>query len=202
MAEQRSGGFRKVLATTQGKTYTVVIVTFFMMVLMFFLAVRPAFLSITDQNEQNQEKREYLEELTAKENALKTLALQESQYQAEIDNLNIFIPHGRNDELVTVNLAELSDLYGCTLAGVNFSPDSLVEDDDLFAHLNLVAVPMDFTTVCPTANQQLMLGGVEGLPLPVRIEDISYAESKEQIEGEETLYEMSVNGTYYYWSGI
>jgi len=202
MADSRTTRVRKIMGTPQGKTYTIVLGTFFMLVLMFFLAVRPAFLSITNQNEQNEEKREYIEELTDKENALKQLALQESQYQEEIESLNTFIPRGRNDELLTANLSALADQYNCTLSGVNFNPDALVEDDDLFVHLNLVAVPMDFTTVCPTANQQLMLGGAEALPIPIRIDDISFAESKEQIEGEETLYELSVNGTYYYWSGI
>lgn len=173
-----------------------------MLVLMFFLAVRPAFLSITDQNEQNQQKREYLEQLTTKENALKQLALQESQYEDEIDSLNELIPQGRNDELVTANLAEMADQYGCVLSQVHFNPDGITEDEDLFIHLNITEVAMDFTTVCPVPNQQLMLGGVEGLPIPIRMEDITLSESKDQVEGQEKLFEMTVNGTYYYWNSF
>lgn len=190
----------KVLATPQGKTYAVLLITLFVAVLMFFLAIRPAFLSITDQNKLNDEKRTYLKQLTDKENALKQLAAQEARYSEEIALLEQFLPDGRNDELVIANISRMAEASGCSVETVSLGPSKLPTKPDIIHITNLLSVEGSIVTKCSLSSMQQLLGSIESFPIPIEVRSIGYSESKvqESLGGKD--YDLNMNITYYFWN--
>lgn len=198
---QRGLSLKTITATTQGKTYTIALVTFFIVILMFFLAIRPAFLSVTDQNAKNEEKRAYLLELTDRENALKQLARQEADNSFKIDVLNQIMPDKRNDEFVVANLSAISDRYNCSLQNVIFQTETLPKVEAAAVYANLFEVPFQITLRCEPQNLQLVIDHLEHFPLPIIMTSITYTNKEAELEEEAQtgLYTMNILANYYFW---
>lgn len=199
---QRRIEIKKILATTQGRAYAVVGVTIFLIVLMFFLAIRPAFLSITNQNTQNDEKREYLEELTDKENTLKALAKQEIELHSQIDLMNEYLPDKRNDEYFAANIAAIADLYGVDVLVINFNKNEVITDAELIQYTQMLSVPFRISVKGNLADLQLFLGHLENFPAPVRVEGMAYSDKEQEIFVEGTgvkAFTLDIDAVYYFW---
>ncbi len=190
---------RKVLATTQGQTYAVAGATIFIVILMIFLAIRPAFLSISDQNAKNDVKRAYLEQLIQFENSLKTLSQQKSDMQKEINELNLVMPDKRNDELVTANINAIVQKYQISLRILTFEKSIQSKDPKLAAYTNLLAVPVRISVSGTLQNLQLFLAEMETFPLPISMTAIGYSGSDIQSTDPLKQIDLDIDAQYFYF---
>jgi len=198
MATVRGITVKKILATTQGRTYAIAGVTIFIVVLMFFLAIRPAFLSISDQNVQNDIKREYLGRLTEYENNLKVLAEQETKYQDKITSLDSYISSKRNDEMVTANLYAMAEKYNCQITVLGFDTNTPPLIPELLEFTNLQRVNINLNIKGSLDNVSQFLGQFENFPVALRITSFSYGgEEANPLETEDISF--SIQSEYYFW---
>jgi Tfp pilus assembly protein PilO len=190
---------RKVLATTQGQTYAVAGATIFIVILMVFLAIRPAFLSISDQNAKNDVKRAYLDQLTEFENNLKILAQQKSDMQAQIDELNMVVPDKRNDEFVAANVNAIVQKYQVQLRILTFEKSVETKDPKLAGYPSLLAVPMRLSVSGSLSNLQLFLAELETFPLPISVSAIGYSGTDIQAIDPLKQIDLDIDAQYYYF---
>ncbi len=165
---------KEYLETKQGKTYFIAILTMITVAVMLIFAVVPATKSITDKIAQNRVRREYLEALTTKEEALKQLLTEEEVSQDKIQLLEQSLPSGRNDEYVLANVNELSKTTGNTVIASDFGEPVPA----IFRNINpdailLKQVPVTLTVQGSVNTLGEFLRRIEGFPTVLAVESIS-----------------------------
>jgi Tfp pilus assembly protein PilO len=187
-----------IIESSQGKTYLVAAVTLLVIVLMIFLAIAPAYRSITDQLTLNQFKAQYLADLNTKNSNLQTLATQEQKYTGQLSLLDSYLPAKDNTELVTANLNKISETYGCKLSLVNFGTKGVSANGKLpaGAYPSLVAIPLNVSLNCTPDQLPLFLQHLESLPIVIYSKTITYFYKS----GDSSIYTFSLTGEYYFWN--
>lgn len=197
---------KRILETTRGKTYTVALVTIVTVVLMFAVAIVPAYISVTNQLVENEEKREYIAELQTKEDNLRALTNQEEQYRDQIDLLNTYYPDKEGDEFIMSNVAAIAEKYNAQFVSGNFNRNRRLQDLDteLQNYASLRLVPFTATFNGSLSDLQLVIAHLESFPSLIKLESITYGtleeeggdEDEEVVDFENT---MSVEAIYYHW---
>jgi len=201
----RNKGLQDVIQTTRGRTYTVLIVTIIVIVLMFAVAIAPAYLSITNQIKNNDEKRDYLSELEEKETNLRTLAEQELTYTDQIAKLNQYYADQENDEFILANLNSIADNYNVVLSSVSFNNSAKSLPLSALVFPNLTRVQIAIGIQGELANMQLFLAALESFPSTITINTINYGINEEEslsAEERESLppYAMTLTAEYFFWA--
>lgn len=200
-----SSQIQKILDTTQGKTYTVILVTAVVIVLMVTFAIAPAYLSITDQFKENEEKRVYIAALDDKQEVLNTLAQQELDYTDQIQILEDLYPNQSDDEFVLANLDAMALHNRCRLMNVTYSRDiKNLPESGLAEFTGLARAPIHVELQGELADLQLFLTQLEQFPVSITINSLTYGltprnNSQEQLD-EPLPYTLSIEAEYFYWS--
>lgn len=212
MADQtipaRQNRIRRVMATTQGKTYTVAIATFLLVFGMFFLAIRPAFLSITNQNAQNDIKRAYLTGLTEKETILKQLAQQEAELTSEIAYFEELYKIRQDDEFMLANIASIAKNYQCQLISVNFQKRQPSKDPQIAATGLAIELPITINATGSIENLQQFLSHLESFPRAIRIASLTFSTKKTNdsaVENPVSLadsFDLVIEANYYFFQEV
>lgn len=183
-----------IMATTQGKTYTVFTVTLLVVVLLIVFAISPAYLSITNQISRNNAKMAYLADLDKKEETLRSLTNQEADLADEIDILNTDFKDKRNDEFMLSNMSKMASTYNCDLTSMTFGENKVPTIPDLTLYPEFTAVPTTITVSCDLAGLESFLAHVESFPSTMSIKTISYG----VVQNEK--YGMTIEAEYYFWN--
>ena len=110
---------KQILETTRGSTLGMGGITIFIVVLMIFFAVLPAYRSITDQLKNNEAKNTYLVALQQKKTILDKLAL---SYKENLDSINYFDLYNNsnlNTETFVANMDAIARQHDGILESIN-----------------------------------------------------------------------------------
>jgi Tfp pilus assembly protein PilO len=198
----KNNSLQELLKTTQGKTYTVIIVTIILIVLMFSVAIVPAYRSVTDQIAQNRVKSEYLEQLSKKEDILRILANQENQYRQEIDIINQIYQSRQNDEFVLANLNSLANQFNIRISSFGFSNKTLQNSSfaELDSFANLQRITINLSLEGDLQDFQYFLNSLESLPLVISVTNINYGLNTSTERDIRYRYIMNLQAEYYFWN--
>lgn len=187
-----------IIESSQGRTYLVVAITLLVITLMIFLAIAPAYKSITDQLALNQVKAQYLADLNTKSTNLQKLAAQEQQYSSELTLLDSYLPAKDNSELVTANISKIAEANNCKLGSVSFGVKAASTNPKIPAggYPNLLAVPLNISLTCAKENISGLIKHLEELPMVIYFNSVGYSYK----QGESSTYSLAVTGEYYFWN--
>lgn len=165
---------KEYLETKQGKTYFIAILTMITVAVMLVFAVVPATKSITDKIAQNRVRRDYLEALTAKEEALKNLLVEEEVSQDKILLLEQSLPSSRNDEYVLANINELAKTTNNTIVAADYGEAGPAKFTTQNPNAILLRqVPITLTVQGSISSLGEFLKKVEEFPTVLAVESIS-----------------------------
>jgi len=196
----RSSNLSLVLESTQGKTYTVILVTILIVALLLFVAAVPAYLSITNQLVRNEAKTKYLGDLDTKLEDLRELSEQEKSYSAEIDILNSLFKEKRNDEFIIANLSKLADKNNSKLLNLSFNETDTPTISELAAYSLFSAVPLSATFNGDIPNFEKLIKDIENFPATLTINSISYSKTTSSEGSANGPYIMLLEAEYYFWN--
>ncbi len=161
--------------TPQRKTYTVALVTITIVVLMIFLAIRPAIVSIFDRLNENEEKMKLLQNMDQKYQAIVSLNRQEQSYSDELDLLNDVMPDKREEFFIEANLAKMASMSGLSVVSLSVNKDprkSVIKEEVL---QNKVGFSYLYITVLGDKKDLVrFIELVENFPRPLNIATYSY----------------------------
>jgi len=115
-----SSTLRNFIATAQGKSYTIGVVTILLILVIFLVGVFPALSSIFLQIEQNSNRTQALEQIEIKRQTLRTLSVEESDKHAVTLSLNAYLPDKFDQVGIFNQLNEMATDTGSVLMAVTF----------------------------------------------------------------------------------
>ena len=203
---------KQVLETTKGSTLGMGGVTFFVIVMMLFFAILPAYKSITDQLKNNEAKTKYLEELKTKKNVLDTLAATYENKITEIDYFNLYNNPTPNTETLVANMDIIAKRNNSQLVGIKILNDSNYKSPDSssilgFSNLTPIKLEMDFNT--KVINISSLMKALEEFPLTMYFYKIDITQIHPIEEGgkvgtsplsvNDTMI-LAITGEIYFWN--
>ena len=195
----RSSNLSLILESTQGKTYTVILVTILVIALLLFVAALPAYLSITNQLVRNEAKTKYLGDLDTKLEHLKELSEQEKSYTEEIDILNSLFKEKRNDEFIIANISKLAEKNNCKLFNLGFSETEVPSISELGGFSLFSAVPVTITLNGDLVNLEKFLKDLENFPATITVKSVNYSKDSDNVAAP-NAFNMVINAEYYFWN--
>jgi Tfp pilus assembly protein PilO len=111
---------RNFIATTQGKSYTVVVVTVLLVIVIFLAGVFPALSSIFLQIEQNNSRTEALSQIETKRQTLRTLTAEEAEKRAVALSLDANLPSELDQIGIFTSLSNIAEDSGGELVAATF----------------------------------------------------------------------------------
>lgn len=194
---------REYLETKKGKTYFIGIITMVTVTVMLIFAVVPATKSITDKIAQNRVRREYLNALTTKEDAIKQLLSQEEQSQEKIQLLNASLPDRRNDEYVLANINGIAAAGNNTIISMDFGEDAPAKFTTRSSNASFLRqVPVTLSVQGNISSLGDFVKRIEEFPMIIAIESISFSNRNVQtlnlpLSRGDTVLSLKIN--YYYY---
>lgn len=107
--------FKALTKNPQRKTYTIVVATIVLIILLLFSAIRPAVTSVFDKTSSNSVKREVLADMDHKYESLVSLGGEADTRADSIAILHHSLPDGREEEIIIVNINNFVRLYDLDL---------------------------------------------------------------------------------------
>jgi hypothetical protein len=187
-------------------------VTFFVIVMMLFFAILPAYRSITDQLKNNEAKTKYLDALKTKKTVLDKLAVSYEDKITEIDNFNLYNNPVSNTETLVANMDIIAKRNNSQLAYIKFTNDPIYKSPDSsaftgFANLSPVKLDMSFHT--KVVNISSLMKALEEFPLTMYFYKIDITQERPvEVASTMTTYPLSTNdsmiiaitGEIYFWN--
>ncbi len=198
--ELQNKQLQSILSTQQGKTYTVFGVTLFVVVVMFFLAIRPSWVSITNKLSENETKSEYIAQAEDKLSTLKTLGDSYERRRPDINYLNTYLPETPEESFVLYNLTRMAIYKNLRMSFVKVGKTDYVEDEKLAEVPNTDILSENKFTITLEGNIDALeeyVKELENLGRIFNIESISY--SILETEDQTDLWQMTAQGYVYFW---
>lgn len=199
--KRKKSSIAQVMETTQGRTYTVILVTFLAIVLMIVVAISPAYLSITNKLSENEARRAYIEQLDQKQTNLDFIVNnQESQLATEIGLLDTLYADKNNDEFISANIAALSDSSGAVLTSIGFDrSDRRNNLSDIDSIPGAVSVKLSMSVIGTKDELELFIEKLESFPAVIIIHSLSYSLVEDEDLGYTGDYQMSITAEYFHY---
>lgn len=198
--ELQNKQLQSLLSTQQGKTYTVFGVTLLVVVVMFFAAIRPSWISITNKLSENQTKSEFIEQADDKISTLKTLGTSYEEYRPEINYMNYYLPETPNESFFLYNITRMATYKNLTLSFIKVGKSDYVEDERLSEVPNTDILSQNKVSLTISGNIAALeefVTELEGLGKIFNINSINY--SILETEDQSDLWQMSIQGYIYFW---
>jgi Tfp pilus assembly protein PilO len=113
--------FKKLTETPQRKTYTVVFATLILIILMIFLAVRPAIGSIFNRTSENKAKNDILTKMDTKYQNLQILNNERNNKNDSLVLLDEAMPQSRQEEFLVANVKSLAQESDLQVTAININ---------------------------------------------------------------------------------
>lgn len=177
MNNSASSKLREILQTKQGKTYTVALVTFGTIFFLFFFAIRPAWLSITNKVEENAAKQKYIDDATAKLSTMRNLdSLYLQKYTAITLLNNYFLTSKLEDSFNAKNLMPLILKRNLILESYRIqSPRTLEDQSIILDSVNVAQIEISFNVYGELSDLESFLEDLETLPKIINVKSVSYS---------------------------
>ncbi|KKR05523.1 MAG: hypothetical protein UT34_C0002G0030 [candidate division WS6 bacterium GW2011_GWF2_39_15] len=187
MASSKGIDYLKIInGSVQSKTYSFVIFTVIVVIVLLIGAVRPTLLTITKINKDIKEKKLINTQLDTKLQNLSTLSNQYGSIKSDADTLPLMFPTQGNFSLFMSNIEEISKANGFTLNGINFN-----KNDDFIMKLKVLKPWSARITVSgKKANIIKLLKAYESMPMYPVVNQLSY--SNKQDESNQTTFSINL----------
>lgn len=196
----------QIIHSSRSASYTIGLITLFIVVLMIFLAIMPAYKSITDQLASNEAKTIYLNDLTTKKNTMDRLLREYEQFSDQINLFNEYQQVRANNELVVANMDRLARDYSVNLISSNYEKEVPPKNEPYSKIVGLMAQPFTLSFKGELANLENLLAKLEQYPTLLSFKTISYNHGETSTAGAtgvalsgDRTFTLSLNGEYYFW---
>ena len=195
----------RILATRQGASYAVGIVTLLMVVIMLFLAILPAYRSITDQIKSNETKLKYLQDLKTKKSSMDDLLKQYNDNTDLIKQFEAYYKNKTNNEMLLANLDLIAGNNNCILENATFKQVGAPKAVEMQAFAGIQAQPFDISFKGQLPDLNNVIKHLEEFPVTLRYNDLSYSHVKSagsQVDvpvSQDYLFTLNLMGEYYFW---
>lgn len=186
--------------TPERKTYTVAIATIAMVVLLTFLAIRPAIASILDRLDENDKLRDVKSQLDIKYENLLTLNKSETERAAQLKVLDAAMPTSKNEELLYANLMELVNRNNVNFISISFSPETGKSSLDATVLGNKTEFRQYTLSVNGTRTDvTALLSDIESFPRVMNVNRVTITPDQASglIQGNEVKADIEVEFYYY-----
>lgn len=196
----------QIIHSSKSSTYAVGLITLFITVLIIFLAILPAYKSITDEIANNKVKTQYLQDLNAKKDAMNQLEQQYNDNSTLIDVFNKYNLTRNDNELIIANLEKIAQNFGVQLSNTSFSATAAPTAAPFNGIVNLNTQPYSYELKGTLTNLHSFLAYIETLPIIMNINTISYnhGTTTAGVAGvtvsEDPTFTMDLSGVYYFWN--
>jgi hypothetical protein len=201
---------KQLISTTKGSAISTVAVTLVMVVLMIFLAILPAYRSITDQLKNNEAKETYLQQLQIKKNTLDKLGL---DYEDNIDKINFFNKYNSSTldtETFLANIDALAKSNKAKLTNISIAENSsysAVAESPFIDMVYAKAQELSMTFRLQLNDVAYLVNSLEKFPLTIYIQSMEITQqsnntsySTMQTLNENGLVELDIKGEIYFWN--
>lgn len=201
---------KQLISTTKGSAISTGAVTLVMVVLMIFLAILPAYRSITDQLKNNEAKETYLQQLQIKKNALDKLGL---DYEDNIEKINFFNQYNNstlNTETFLANIDAISKSNKAKLTNISIAENaaySAVAESPFKDMVYAKAQELAMTFRLQLSDVAYLINSLEKFPLTIYIQNLEILQqsnntsfSTTQTLAENGLVELNIKGEIYFWN--
>jgi hypothetical protein len=192
---------QEVLKTEQGKTYTVLGITILTVLAMFILAIRPAWVSITNRMSENKTKQQYLKDADEHLAILDSLQTDKENYNTAISYLNTYLPQEPDESFVVRNLTEMAKSLNVQIAYLKIDKAIYPTNENVIILPNaeiLGESKANITIEGDLNSFQKYIQGLENFGKLIDIENISYI-SMEDDAGNFTKWQMNIICYFYFW---
>jgi Tfp pilus assembly protein PilO len=191
---------QKLMETPQGKTYTVLGVTIITVLIMFMLAIRPAYISITNRISENNKKQEYIDEANNKIGDLQELNNQANTYDDAINYLNNFFLDDTAKEAFTIgNIINIADNRNLTIDFIRVDEAEPLPENEFEDVSDLDILAQNTITINARgsiSNTRLFIQDLENLGEIMNIENINLSIEEEE---DDDNWRLSVQANFYFW---
>jgi hypothetical protein len=152
--------------------------TIFVAILLVVFAIRPTILVITEINSEIKEKQRIYDALDKKIKAMVSLDEQYTEFNQELDSLQLIYPTSGNFSLFLSNIEAVVSRNGFALKGLSFTE----YDSDLYDISTKVLSPwaVQVSVVGPSNNLDNLFDDLEAMPMYPVIDRLSYGQNDEE----------------------
>jgi hypothetical protein len=178
--ERKQFGYIQFLKEPPSKTtmYYLAGFTIFVAILLVVFAIRPTILVITEINSEIKEKQRIYDALDKKIKAMVSLDEQYTEFNQELDSLQLIYPTSGNFSLFLSNIEAVVSRNGFALKGLSFTE----YDSDLYDISTKVLSPwaVQVSVVGPSNNLDNLFDDLEAMPMYPVIDRLSYGQNDEE----------------------
>ena len=202
---------KKALGTMQGSTISVGSVTLFVVILMIFFAILPAYKSITDQVKNNEAKTKYYNDLVQKKTSLDKLAQSYETNKTIIDFFNLYTTSTPDTEVMTANLDKIAKGNNFVLTSITIldTTGTTSKDSPFINYSNITVKAINLTFEGPLEKTSILLNDLE--KFPISINDSTFRISQKKNTGanantakqsfiQNNIVQISISGEFYFWN--
>jgi len=200
---------KRILGTSKGSTLGVGSTTIFIVILMFFFAILPAYRTISDQIKNNETKTKYYNELLQKKATLDKLATSYETNKSVIDYFDIYTESTPNTEALVANIDKIAKANNAILTNVGMTKPttSVLSDSPFQTFSNITSQPIILQFEGKIQYIEELISQLESFPLSINIKSISYIQESLQSDKavkqsliENNLMQINVIGEFYFWN--
>lgn len=201
---------KQILETTRGSTLGMGGITIFVVVLMIFFAVLPAYRSITDQLKNNEAKTTYFEALQTKKTILDKLAFSYKENLSSINYFDLYNNSVPNTETFVANIDAIAKNHDSVLKDIDLSNGNNYKSPDnspFIGSLSMSPQKLQMKFYIKLSNVTSLINSLEEFPLTIYIYTTSMvqtrmidnATTKGPLSGNDTI-ELTIVGETYFWN--
>jgi hypothetical protein len=201
---------KQILETTRGSTLGMGGITLFIVVLMIFFAVLPAYRSITDQLKNNEAKTVYFDALQKKKTVLDKLAFAYKENQEVINYFDLYNNPVRNTETFVANIDAIAKKHDGILVNINLENGTNYKSPDnspFTTTMSMLPQKLQMQFRVKLASVTYLINSLEEFPLTIYISTINVTQTsvtgnsmtKGSLSSNDTV-EVSIIGETYFWN--
>ena len=197
--ETENKELRDILKTKKGKTYTVLGITVLTILALFFFAIRPAWVSITDKLAENEAKSKYINDSENKISTIQNVLRDLYDNEDAVSKLDTYLSEKIIQSFVLENLTPMASTNNVKLQYLKFEHVKALTDDDPTVNATYLA-KNDFTiNISGQLNDlQQFLFELERFPMIINLTAINLM----SVEVGEVLtepWQITLQGSIYLW---
>jgi Tfp pilus assembly protein PilO len=189
----------QLLATSKGKSYTVIVVTVALIIVILLAGVFPAASAILLQVSENQNREAALQKVELKDSVLRKLVTQEKAKRAVSLALSSYFPDNITQENIYSRVAKIAADSKVEILAINFS-----ELEDRRSLIREFKVPASVQGknmgISLKGNREQLESFMEKIELSLRIMNILSVSEFRQEGARAGEHRMEIQAEIYYWS--
>lgn len=191
--------------TPKRRTYTLAGITALTVGIFVFFTLRPTFVKIAELNKEISDKREFLEEIDVKLDAINFLISERRSVTSELTCFAESFPEEKKTGFIVANLSEIAEIKNVDLMNVEIDDDidetELTNLDELGS---AVAVKVNINVEGSLSDLEKYIEHLENFPRILDIDLISYSKvDLSRFEGDLANYKpirCNISVYMYHWS--